>query len=441
MVRVLKKIFRGFLIFLAVLVALAASMVGGIDRTPLKEQEFYQEMMGRLDTTRLIERGGGQLRSGWTKVNITPSAQMPMAGYMPRDHFDAVHDSLYARILVFDNGSFRCAMINVDLLIFPPKLRDKLYDLNNDNIFLYLSATHTHNGVGGWDPSPGGRLVTGSYSEEWMNDVAARIDNAIAGVVLKDASIQYWQAPAEELIENRVNVDSGKVDGSLRGLKVQRTDSSSAILFTYGAHSTSIQSDILELSADYPGKTIKLLEEQNSFAMFMSGMVGSHRFRFTFESSYDFIDMMGPTLVSKIRNAKYDSTMSSPDIRSAHIPIEFGPSQLRIDRNWKVNNWVFRLLFRKLQGEFTYLEFGNVVFIGTPCDFSGEIYALDSLESFATKRGKHLVITSFNGDYDGYITYDKHYENSRKEEINALNWVGPYYGAYFSEMIQKIVDK
>jgi neutral ceramidase len=436
-----KKILRWFLGFIAALILLVAAMIGNIDRTPLQEQDFYNDMMSRLDTTRLNSQGSSHLKTGWVKVNITPDHSMPMAGYTLRDHFESVHDSLFARILVIENDNFRCAMVNIDLLIFPPKLRDELYEKVNKSTFLYLSATHTHNGVGGWDPSIGGQLITGKFSESYVDDISARIATAIEKVETQNSSIQYFETEAADLIENRVNVDSGKIDGKLRGVKVTRFDNSTAVLFTLSAHATSIQSNVLQLSADYPGKTISILEQSNDFAMFMSGMVGSHRFKWTPLDSYNFIDTIAPKLSARIDTAHYDPGMTSPSIRSAHIPIEFGPAQLRIDKNWKVNNWAFRLLFTKLKGEFTYLELGNVVFIGTPCDFSGEIFTVDSLEQFASEHGKHLIITSFNGDYDGYITYDKHYEVSSKEEINALNWVGPYYGEYFSTMIKKLVAK
>jgi hypothetical protein len=436
-----KKIIRWFLGFIAALILLVAAMIGNIDRTPLQEQDFYNDMMSRLDTTRIFDRGSSILKTGWAKVNITPNRTMPMAGYTLRDHFEAVHDSLYARILVVENDKFRCAMVNVDLLIFPPKLRDQLYDKTKKNTFLYLSATHTHNGVGGWDSSIGGQLITGKYSEAYVDDISAKIAAAIDHIETQNSSIQYFEADAADVIENRVNVDSGKIDGKLRGIKVTRFDNTTAVLFTLSAHATSIQSNVLELSADYPGKTVNVLEKNNDFAMFMSGMVGSHRFKWTNLGGYEFIDTLAPNLSERIDSARYEPGMTSPKVRSAHIPIEFGPAQLRIDKNWKVNNWAFRVFFNKLKGEFTYLELGNIVFIGTPCDFSGEIYTVDSLEQYASKYGKHLVITSFNGDYDGYVTYDKHYEVSSKEEINALNWVGPYYGEYFSTMIKKLVAK
>jgi neutral ceramidase len=436
---VARKVITQTIKILLILAVMAVFLVGIVDRAPLAEQDFYVEQMA--NQARPVDRGEGPLKAGWAKVNITPARSMPMAGYMPRDHFDTVHDSLYARMLVIDNGSFRTAMINIDLLIFPPLLRDKLLQRIDSTTFLYLSATHTHNGVGGWDASIGGRLITGSFSEEWLDDVANRIDSVLRAVVLKDAAIQYWEADATDLVENRVNVDSGKVDGKLRGIKVLRSDSSRAMLFTFSAHATSIQKERLEISADYPAKTIELLEKDNSFAMFMSGMVGSHRFTFTHENNYEFIDKVAPDLVARIEKGTYDPAVSHPRIRSVHAGIEFDEPQLRFAKNWRVSSLVFNVLFNELKGELSYLELGNVIFIGTPCDFSGEIYAMDSLESYAAARGKHLIITSFNGDYVGYITHDRHYDVSTKEEITTLNWVGPHFGEYFSEMIKKLVDQ
>jgi len=435
------KIIRRFLRVILLLLVIAALLVGFIDRTPIGERVFYNDMMNRLHVTRLHDNGSSLLKSGWTAINITPDHSMPMAGYLPRDHFDLVHDSLYARIIVIENGSFRSAMIDIDLLIFPPKLRDMIYERVDSSTFLYLSATHTHSSVGGWDPSIAGGFIAGKYNEEYVSSIADKISEGIKNIITKNSTIQYWETDASSLVENRVNVDSGKIDGKIRGIRLQRSDSTSAMLFTYSAHSTSIAKERLELSADYPAKVIELLERKTDFAMFMSGMVGSHRYKFAPLYDYEFIDDVAPKIVAAIDTASYDSAMRSPHIKSRHIPIDFGPSNLRVGKNWSVNDWLFRAAFGKLKGELTCLEIGDILFIGTPCDFSGEIYTVDSLEQYAASYGKHLIITSFNGDYDGYITYDKHYYVSGKEEINALNWVGPFYGKYFSDMIKNVVTK
>ena len=66
---------------------------------------------------------------------------------------------------------------------------------------------------------------------------------------------------------------------------------------------------------------------------------------------------------------------------------------------------------------------------------------VNHIAEVAGQQNKKVIITSFNGDYAGYITEDEHYESIAKEEVMALNWVGPYYGSYFAEMINTLLKK
>ena len=133
------------------------------------------------------------------------------------------------------------------------------------------------------------------------------------------------------------------------------------------------------------------------------------------------------------------SLSDSLPIQSANIPIEFGSSQLRVAKSLKVRDGAFSSLIGSLQGELTFLEIGNIILLGTPCDFSGEIFVQEKLDSLAALNGKKLIITSFNGNYTGYVTADQYYEKGNEEEVMALNWVGPYFGAYYSDMVKKII--
>jgi neutral ceramidase len=65
----------------------------------------------------------------------------------------------------------------------------------------------------------------------------------------------------------------------------------------------------------------------------------------------------------------------------------------------------------------------------------------DGLGTIAESHDQKLFITSFNGQYVGYITYDEYYGHSEQEEVMAMNWVGPYYGDYFSQITKKILSK
>jgi hypothetical protein len=76
-----------------------------------------------------------------------------------------------------------------------------------------------------------------------------------------------------------------------------------------------------------------------------------------------------------------------------------------------------------------------------PCDFSGEILVREKLGQLAERQGEKLLITSFNGDYVGYITYDEYYGHSEQEEVMAMNWVGPFYGNYYTQVLKKVITQ
>jgi neutral ceramidase len=431
--------------FLSVLVLLGIALVAPIDRTPLADQPFYQQTMQSLDTLAISRAPKAPLKAGWAKVNITPEGPMPMAGYRRRNQYERVHDSLYVRILLIQNNDQPVALINADLLLFPPVLKQRLeakLAAVMPGIFLYLSATHTHNSLGAWDDSLGGQLAVGEFDYAWINRTVNAVAAAIQNIKPIPASVQYWESDAHELVINRIARQQGKKDGVLRGFMLNRQDSAKACLFTFSAHPTTLSKKNQTLSADYPADVINRLEEAVDFSMFMAGMMGSHAFTpMPPEKEYDLVEKEGAFLTEMIGHMKAEDPEDSIGISTAHFPITFGSSQLRIAANWKARNWVFNTFLDDLQGELTYLKIGNILMIGTPCDFSGEIAVNEKLHAYSKARGLNLIITSFNGNYVGYITHDGHYDSINKTEVRTMNWVGPYYGQYFAEMIKKIIDK
>jgi hypothetical protein len=235
---------------------------------------------------------------------------------------------------------------------------------------------------------------------------------------------------------------NGKTDGWLRGIKMLRQDSSRAIVATFSGHPTTLDLLGTTLSGDYPAELVKQFKQGGyQFGMFMAGMVGSHRIVGFEGDQFHKTDSIAKILATKINHSKqFMMNSDSVSIITRHIPIQFGPSQLHFAKNWKARNWAFCSLLEPLKGEFTYLQIGNIIFMGTPCDFSGELYADADFNKWCEQNNKHLIITSFNGNYIGYVTADQHYDKN-EEEVMALNWVGPYFGRYFTTCIQKMVSK
>jgi hypothetical protein len=78
-----------------------------------------------------------------------------------------------------------------------------------------------------------------------------------------------------------------------------------------------------------------------------------------------------------------------------------------------------------------------MLWITTPGDFSGE-YALLVKNSLAA-QGFKANVTSFNGNYIGYIIPGKYYYIDEYEP-KLMGWFGPNMGDYTMEIIHRMTD-
>lgn len=445
----MKKILKIISIFLILVLALGIFLFAPIDRQPLQERAFYAAMMAKLDTLQITEHiADTGLLAGWHRENIIPDFITPMAGYSPRDQYENVHDSLFVNVIVLGNGSAKVAMVSYDLLITPPLLEERIRQRQAEILpeidFIYFSASHTHNGIGGWDSSMGGQMMTGNFNEKILDRLEEKTFECIrkASRATQASRLIFFEAAAHKYVQNRLDAQSAE-DGMIRGIELENTSGEKAILATYSAHATNIPSSSLSISDDYPGQLTRQLERKSyNFAMFMAGTVGSHRLDSIEGQAFVRVENAGQKLSDLIVEKKKEDTLrQKPAISFRNIPVEFGPSQMRIAKDFKLRDWAFRAFFAPLEGKIQYLEIGNLLFLGMPCDFSGEIAIETGLYDLARNSGQKLIVTSFNGDYVGYITEDHHYDVTKRSEIREMNWVGPYFGKYFNEIIEALIQK
>ena len=76
-----------------------------------------------------------------------------------------------------------------------------------------------------------------------------------------------------------------------------------------------------------------------------------------------------------------------------------------------------------------------MLWITTPCDFSGE-YALQ-LKNSLSAYGFHANVTSFNGGYVGYIVPGRYFYLDEYEP-KVMGWYGPNMGEYTMDMIRQL---
>jgi len=419
-----------------------------VNRSPYQNKKYYRQTKTAISQIPATVYQPDTIQVGWAKENITPTTTAPLAGYGKRKgkRLTGIHDSIYVRAFVFKNKSQKAAFVSLDLLIAPMSvtaaLEKALSQIGFTQAQTYLTATHTHSSLGGWAKKPAGYLMAGKYSSPIVNDITAAILKAIkrAESEARPAQLGFAAVPADSLVSNRLVGAAGARDTLLRLLKIKKVTGEVGLLFTYAAHATCLPSSELALSGDYPAALVQTLEKKEivNFAAFSAGGVASHSPAAP-GTGYEKVNRMASGLSRIIQqNIKQIPLAYEFKLQAHSVPLYLRKPHWRIAQNWRLHPVLFNLVFGKYPATLSALRVGNILFVGTPCDFSGEL-ALE-LQTQMPMGPDKLVVTSFNGGYIGYITPDKYY-NLKKYETRDMNLFGPYNGAYLSEMMQLLLQK
>ncbi|WP_439557975.1 neutral/alkaline non-lysosomal ceramidase N-terminal domain-containing protein [Dyadobacter sp.] len=447
--RFLRILLRIISSIVLILVLILAALVTTMDKTPYKEMPYYKqwkEIIGKVEPIKPDTSGG--LKAGWAKVNITPASPTPTAGYGNRKgrHYTAVHDSVYVRAIVIDNGKTKAAIVSADLLIIPPTvtkiLQARLTEKEIPFDQVYFGATHTHNSVGGWGTGVSSLFFSGKYDSAIVDRLADAFYTAItqAKANVEPVELTYLESVDTLDIRNRLVGEEGGVDPEIRSAAFVTKSGKKAILSSFGAHSTVLNSKTIILSRDYPGALVDSLENgRYNFAMYMAGAVGSMA---PIEKGTDDFDEVKNQAFG-VQNALLSpATLKEPSkqnvLRTLTLPLPLRDPSPRVTMNLVLRSWAFKKAFGEYPVFVKALRVGNILMVGMPCDFSGELVGV--LDAYAKTKGLNLVVTSFNGSYIGYITHDKYFDRDLYE-TKTMNWYGPYNGAYLQEVIKDIIDK
>jgi hypothetical protein len=445
-----KKFFRwlwltlvGIVAFLVILICVS---VAPIDRTPVEELEVYSKMQKQLNEIRLSPHSQNfeGFSVGFAKVNITPSFKTATAGYGNRKGKLAtgIKDSVFVRAMIVANGTNKVAIVSGDLLLIPPvvtqrldaKLKSVGFSLDNT----YLGATHTHNSIGNW---AGGaiQLMYGRYNDDVVEFLTDKIVQSIndASKNLKKARLKSGAIPIGNVVQNRL-IQGGPEDSLLRVVEVHREDSSKLLLMSFTAHATCLYSRDIEVSRDYPGKLVDEIERNGyAFAMFLAGAVGSHK-----PSAPNFgpecIDWMANEITSSfLANRNSLSLVRDTSLTMVRVPLKLSDPQLKVTNTLKVRSWFFKAALGEFPVELKCLRIGNVLLLGTPCDFSGEFNP--ALDAYSAQKGFQNIVTSFNGGYVGYLTPRNRYDIDHYE-TKLMNWYAPGTGEEVETSLEYLID-
>jgi hypothetical protein len=440
--RYLVLTFAGVLAFVLIFIFIS---VAPVDRQPASELASTQSTLAALEKLDVVipePRSGFSV--GFGKSNITPAEPVSLAGYIKRKSrpYLAVHDSIFARAMVVSNGAAKVAIVSADLLIIPPTvtriLPERLAAIGFSLDNTYLSAIHSHNSIGHWGEGAT-RLIYGAYKDSVVQAIADGIVASIAqaDADLVSASIKSGAIPVPQAVKNRL-IDGGPEDPYLRVIEVERSDSTKALLATYAAHATCLSSREHQLSRDYPGTLVDLLEQRGyDFAMFLAGAVGSHKGAAPADD-WECMTWMANQIADTFFEHRHELTpIADSALVMIRVPLALSDPQVKVTRDWKVRAWLFRSALGEYDVYTTALRLGDRVMLGTPCDFSGEF--MPSVDSAARRNNLKPIVTSFNGGYIGYVTPRKYYDIDHYE-TRVMNWYAPGTGEYIRECLYGLMD-
>ncbi len=447
----MKKKIKTIVLSIFVLILLIPLVsVAPVDRSAHEGKSYYentykkiQDLKKQMQTSQI-----GSIKAGWSKVDLTPEKPLPMAGYGDREGkpYQKIHDKIWVRTLLLENEFQKAALVTADILLMPPAVLKELKDILPETGLtidrIYFGATHTHNSIGGWAEKHIGSHFAGEYNHETVKYIAYKIKDSInkAETNMEKASFGNSRYHAGELIYNRLVGKKGDTDPWLRVMKIKTRSGKTAVVSSFSAHATCLPAEIMEISGGYPGKMVDLLEKNThiDFAMFLAGAVGSQGpYELPQKDEFKQVTYLAEKLADIIvENEKNISLQNKNRFHMSTLDLELRDPQMRFAENWRIRPWLFYYIFGEYPAHISTLRIGNMVFVGMPADFSGEL--VKNLDSVSNLNNINLAVTSFNGGYIGYVTKDTWYDLD-EYETRTMSWYGPNTGSYLTGVIDRLI--
>ncbi len=377
-----------------------------------------------------------KFEAGWAQLSILPPFKTPIAGYKPRSEFESILDTPCVKVLVLRLATKKMAFVSLDLLLVPPNiyqlLRQELKQSNWTQNELYMGATHTHSGMGGWASGLLGHFAAGSYQPELPLFVAKKIAETLKIAEANCQVADLFMAESDEpaYLNNRISQKSNEVFGVMHLLECVQKDGKKAIWAVYGAHATCMSSRSTALCGDYPTAFCKQLQknENADLVAFMAGAVGSQNPTEFGKKDQVLIDFLGKELAKRANETlNKKKSVKTPRLALQKLPLKNLKQTMRLSQNWELNTWFFEAFLYAQQPFMQVLTLGDWCWLSYPADFSGVLAA--QLQANLPPSAPKRVFTSFNGAYVGYVVPDHYLIRYNRHETREMNWAGANTGS------------
>lgn len=377
------------------------------------------------------------LSAGIAKINITPQSPVPIIPFSAREGktFTGVHDDLFVRCILFNNGENKAALISADIISIPEDIwQEVTAKIQNETGIpsqnIILCATHTHSG-----PQIRKQKITSGNEDMITRNTNLYSDNLREKIVqvvkeaeknIEPVKIGFGKGECLMNINRRVkdmegntkfgNNPYGAVDHDVSIMRIDDLDGNPvAIFFNWPCHASILGGTNFFISGDWPGVTADYVENnfEDSIIAFptagasgdlnsITGSVGD----FISYNNY-LLGIIVKDLGEKVINtAKAIQPYKSSSINASQMVIKLPAKE--VENSSKKPEIEVRL---------SVLKIGNIVFAGV----SGELFTEMGLKVKELSPYKNTcVITHCNGSC-GYIVTDKaHKEGGYEAEATRI---------------------
>lgn len=457
-----KKILAGVGAFILALIALFVIFIGPWPTYSdgFEGKGYFTKALADIDQNvkeSEITDSPGRLQAGWGVANITPEIGVPMAGYGARKGAPTtgVHDDLLVKAIAFSDGKDTAVVVGADMLIIPPNIAEavrqavaKETPLTPNDI--HFGASHTHDGAGAFGPGLASWVTGGKYDPKVPEFLAKQFTSAIVDACksMGPAKMAHGGVNAEKYIRNRAR-GNGPVDGELSYMVIEKDDGKRCFLVSFSAHPTIVDSDFMQFTAEYPGGLQRAIEKATgATCAYLGGALGSMSPNNkpdgpdAVSQAQAYGELLAQLVLDNTTNLQFRDKV---DVVSIGIPLQLPPFQVRLlSTKWRLSPLAAGIAGLQTTGWMQATRVGDAVFVGIPGDFSGEISR--KWKQWGDTRGFDLWTSSFCAAYAGYISPDEYYnevvdeKGNTEYETGAMSWVGPHQEAYFTALMQKMVE-
>ncbi len=432
---------------------------------PLAESDFHHASYAENTFARIqqakIDQHSGPLLAGAAQADITPPPGVPLGGYSarsPKANTGAMAP-VHVGALSLGNGQHTVTLISAEILLPLPRLVDavvKRTGLARES--LYFTASHTHSGPGGYADSFVARFTLGELDPAYFELLVSRISQAVmqSRRALQPARLHYYRLrPSPELAGRLIynQLEHGPHAHStvhVLQLLSKKGGQALATLLSFSAHPTFLGRINRQVSGDYPALVTQQLQTLlHGPVLFAAGAVGgmlpmglgqipATDLPRELTQMQDMATRLADFIIARLADTPPTLSLERAAIATLLLPVDLPPPSYRLGEHWQLSPWLIDLVFHSRHSYVHALRVGDIVWLGYPADYAGEL-AME-LERWGEARNIYPWVSSFNGDYIGYLSPSERFSMPHYT-VRDVSFYGRWAGDYFNAIGKRLMQK